>query len=96
MNKNITAVFAAICGLFLATSCDTPSDLRPDQKVSVDTVEPGTRETYNVGKVNEVYHESNESEVMPDRDLGGNTIQKGDSLLETTETNTVLGATKEH
>ncbi|WP_162054116.1 hypothetical protein [Pontibacter pamirensis] len=95
MNKNITAVFAAICGLFMA-SCDTPSDLRPEDKVSVDYVEPGTRNTFNIGKVNEVYPPSDEAEAMPDRDLGGNTLQPGDSILEATETNTVLGTTKEN
>lgn len=95
MNKNIIAVFAAVCGLF-TVSCDTPKDLRPEDKVSVDFVEPGTRTTYNVGKVNEIYPDTHEeSEVMPDRDLGGNSLQKGDSILEVTETNTVQGATKE-
>lgn len=95
MNKNIKIVFAAVCGLFMVTSCDTPSDLRPEAKVSVDYVEPGTRNTYNVGTVNEVYPHTTEGEVMPDRDLGGNEIQAGDSIKEATETNTVLGTTKE-
>ncbi|MCJ8163849.1 hypothetical protein MKJ04_03280 [Pontibacter sp. E15-1] len=94
MNKNVIAVFAAVCGLFLA-SCDTPKDMRPDAKVSVDMVPPGTRNTHNIGKVNEVHHESHEAEVMPNHDAGGNTIEKGDSLEESTETNTVLGTTKE-
>ncbi|MFD2999913.1 hypothetical protein ACFS7Z_06050 [Pontibacter toksunensis] len=95
MNKNIITVFAAVCGLFMVTSCETPSDLRPEAKVSVDYVEPGTRNTFNIGKVNEVYPPANDGEVMPDRDLGGNEIQKADSLLEATETNTELGATQE-
>lgn len=78
------------------TSCETPKDLRPEDKVSVDYVEPGTRSTYNVGKVNEVYPDTHdEQETMPDRDLGGNTLQKGDSIMEATETNTELGTTKE-
>ncbi|RDV14450.1 hypothetical protein DXT99_15135 [Pontibacter diazotrophicus] len=94
MNKNIIAIFAAVAGLSMA-SCETPKDLRPEDKVSVDFVEPGTRNTYNIGKVNEVYPESHDGEVMPDRDLGGNTIQPGDSIRETTETNTEVGATKE-
>jgi len=75
------------------SSCDTPKDLRPEDKVSVDYVEPGTRSTYNIGGVNEIYPESDESEVMPDRDLGENTIEKGDSIPETAETNSVEGAT---
>ena len=97
MNKNITIAFAAVCGLFMVSSCETPSDLRPDEKVSVDYVEPGTRTTYNIGKVNEVYPQAHEEggEVMPDRDLGGNEIQAGDSIMEATETNTELGTIKE-
>jgi hypothetical protein len=97
MNKNVIAVFAAACGLFMA-SCDTPKDLRPEDKVSVDFVEPGTRNTYNVGGVNEVYPETNEEhqEVMPDRDLGDNEmLQPGDSIREAGETNTKAGATKQ-
>ena len=95
MNKNIAIVLTAVCGLFLATSCETPSDLRPEYKVSVDYVQPGTRTTYNIGKVNEVYPPAQEGETMPDRDLGGNEIQATDSVMEATETNTVLGTTKE-
>ncbi|MFD2514069.1 hypothetical protein ACFSRY_09345 [Pontibacter locisalis] len=101
MNKNIIAVFAAVCGLSMA-SCDTPSDLRPDEKVSTEYVEPGTRNTYNVsdagspeiapGAVQQSKVE--QKEIMPDRDLGGNTIQPGDSILEVTETNTEAGAVR--
>jgi hypothetical protein len=96
MNKNVIAVFAAVCGLFMV-SCDTPSDLRPEDKVSVDFVEPGTRNTYNVGGVNEVHSETKErQEVMPDRDLGDNEmLQPNDSIREAGETNTAAGATKE-
>ncbi|MDX5423345.1 MAG: hypothetical protein LPK07_06590 [Hymenobacteraceae bacterium] len=102
MNKNVIAVFAAACGLFMA-SCDTPSDLRPSEKVSTDYVEPGTRNTYNVTDAgspevapeavqkSKVEHE----EVMPDRDLGGNTIQPGDSVIEETTTNTEAGAVRQ-
>lgn len=94
MKKNLTTLVAAASGLFMASSCETPPDLRPEDKVSVDYVEPGTRSTFNIGKVNEVYGPADKAEVMPDRDLGGNSLQKGDSILEVTETNTVLGTTE--
>ncbi|WP_347157580.1 hypothetical protein [Pontibacter chitinilyticus] len=94
MNKNVLVIFAAVCGLSL-TSCGDPSDLRPEEKVSVDLVEPGTRDTYNVGKVNAIHDENDKEQVMPDRDLGGNTIQKGDSVSERSETNTKEGADKD-
>lgn len=94
MNKNVIVVFAAMCGLSMA-SCGEPSDLRPEEKVSVDIVEPGTRDTYNVGKVNAIYDENDKEQVMPDRDLGGNSIQKADSLNEASESNTAEGADKD-
>ncbi|WP_439880773.1 hypothetical protein ACSX1A_16660 [Pontibacter sp. MBLB2868] len=101
MNKNVIVVFAAVCGLAMA-SCDTPKDLRPGEKVSTEMVPPGTRDTYNVSDAGspEVAHGAvqqskvEHEQVMPDRDLGGNTIQKGDSVLEVTETNTEAGATR--
>lgn len=92
MNKNILAVFVAGCALTMV-SCDTPKDLRPEAKVSVDFVEPGTRSTFNVGKVNEVYEESDEQELLPNHDPGANEmLQKGDSIRERAETNTAAGA----
>ncbi|WP_299818205.1 hypothetical protein [uncultured Pontibacter sp.] len=99
MNKNIIAVFAAACGLFMA-SCDTPKDLRPGEKVSTDYVEPGTRNTFNVsdaGNAEVAAHgvkqgHTDKEEVMPNHDMGGNTIQPGDSIKEETETNTEAGA----
>jgi len=101
MNKNVITVFAAACGLFMV-SCGTPSDYRPENKVSVDYVEPGTRSTFNVTDAgapevapNAVQGNTEHEQVMPDRDLGGNTIQPGDSVLETTETNTEAGAVKQ-
>ena len=94
MNKNVLAAFVAVCALAMA-SCDTPKDLRPEAKVSVDFVEPGTRNTHNVGMVNEVHGESKEQEVLPNHDPGANeTLQKGDSIREEAETNTAKGAVK--
>lgn len=101
MNKNVIAVFAAVCGLFMA-SCDTPKDQRPGEKVSADYVEPGTRSTFNVSdagtaEVTEggtVQGEINHGEVMPNHDAGANTIEPGDSINEAAETNTAAGAIK--
>lgn len=91
MNKNIVAAFTAVCALTMI-SCDTPKDLRPENKVSVDYVEPGTRYTHNVGKVNEVYEESDKDEVMLNHDPGANEmLQKGDSIRERSETNSAEG-----
>ncbi|GHA61706.1 hypothetical protein [Pontibacter akesuensis] len=96
MKKGKAKLLAIAGTIILVSSCGTPSDLRPEDKVSVEYVEPGTRSTYNIGKVNEVHPPSDEGEVMPDRDLGGNhMVQPNDSIKETTETNTVLGTTKE-
>ncbi|RIJ37572.1 hypothetical protein [Pontibacter oryzae] len=100
MNKNVIAVFAAACGLFMA-SCGTPSDLRPDEKVSTETVAPGTRHTFNVSDAGNaevtthgtVQGHPDKEQVMPNHDEGGNTIQPGDSVREVSETNTEAGAT---
>lgn len=103
MNKNVIAVFAAACGLFMA-SCDTPKDLRPGEKVSNDTVEAGMRSTNNVSDAGidgakgdaahgtETHGEATHEEVMPNHDAGANTIQPGDSINEAAETNTAAGA----
>jgi hypothetical protein len=101
MNKNVIAVFAAVCGLSLA-SCDTPKDLRPSEKASTEMVAPGTRNTFNVSDAGgaevtahgEVQHATDKDVVMPNHDMGGNTIQPKDSIKEKTETNTESGATK--
>lgn len=102
MNKNVIAVCAAMCGLFMV-SCDTPKDLRPGAKVSADTVAPGTRKTFNVsdagtaeitaqGTVQPGHTE--DQEIMPNHDAGVNTIQPKDSIDEEAETNTGAGAIK--
>ncbi|GAA4309557.1 hypothetical protein [Nibribacter koreensis] len=43
MIKNILSVFAVAGALALASCSSEPSDLRPETKVSNDTVPPGTR-----------------------------------------------------
>lgn len=101
MNKNVIAVFTAVCGLFMA-SCGTPSDQRPGEKVSVDLVEPGTRNTFNVSDAGEpevaadgtVQHEETREEVIPGRERGGNEINPADSTAEEVKTNSPAGATK--
>ena len=94
MNKNIFVILAAACGIAMA-SCDTPSDLRPGQKVSVDYVEPGMRNTHNVesSKMGQHGH-AQEQELMPNHDRGVNTIEPGDSVGETELTNTAEGAVR--
>jgi hypothetical protein len=100
MNKNVLAVFAAVCGLFMI-SCDTPKDLRPGAKVSNDTVPPGTRKTNNVSDAGGdvaaygAEGQSTKKEVMPNHDQGVNTLQPGDSVREGAKTNTEAGAVKQ-
>ncbi|TPE45492.1 hypothetical protein [Pontibacter mangrovi] len=99
MNKNVIAVFAATCGMFMV-SCGTPSDLRPGEKVSTETVEPGQRKTFNVsdaGTLEEtasgnVQEHVEHGEVLPNHDPGAHSLQKGDSTNEEAETNTEAGA----
>ena len=103
MNKNVIAVFAAVCGLFMV-SCDTPKDQRPSEKVSTDYVEPGMRSTSNVSDggldntettahgSDATHGEATHEKVMPNHDQGDNTIQPADSVREQGETNTAAGA----
>ncbi|WP_187262261.1 hypothetical protein [Pontibacter beigongshangensis] len=93
MNKNVVAVVAAVCGVMTITSCDTPKDQRPESKVSVDLVAPGTRNTHNIETVKGSHgQDAEQQEVLPNHDPGANTVQPGDSIRETEETNTAAGA----
>ncbi len=94
MNKNVIVVFAAVCGLSMM-SCGDFSDLRPDKKVSVDVVEAGMRSTHNIGGAHDEYGQSKKQEVIPDHDMGTNSIKKGDTSNEKAKTNTAEGADKE-
>ena len=98
MNKNVLAVFAAVCGLIMI-SCDTPKDLRPEAKVSNDTVPAGMRNTYNVSDAGgeEQAHTGHDApqQVMPNHDQGTQTLQHGDSTREAAGTiNSDSGAVK--
>ncbi|GAB3824785.1 hypothetical protein GCM10028895_33600 [Pontibacter rugosus] len=83
-------------------SCDTPSDLRPGEKVSTEYVEPGTRKTFNVtdagtaetagGAVQHGERHDPDQDVL-NHDPGANSIQKGDSLRESAEYNQAEGVT---
>lgn len=94
MNKNVVMVFAAVCGLSMM-SCGDFSDLRPDKKASVDVVEAGMRSTHNIGGASDEYGEPHKQHVMPDHDMGANSIKKGVPIDEEAETNTAEGADKE-
>ena len=87
MNKNVLAVFAAVCGLFMI-SCGTSSDQRPSTKASVSTVPAGMRSTYNVSDAGgeEVHAGHGQDQLMPNHDAGVNTIEKGDSISDAATT----------
>ena len=85
MNKTILAAFALASVLSACSS--QPSDHRPSEKVSVDQVPPGTRETdiYNLNGGEDTEHDTHghaegdahRSDVMPNHDehksdIGGN------------------------
>ncbi|PRY14931.1 hypothetical protein CLV24_103170 [Pontibacter ummariensis] len=95
MNKNLIIVFAAVCSVAIA-SCGTPSDYRPDQKVSTEYVEPGTRNTFNITDAGspEITEDAVqglgpdvEDEGMLNHDPGANSLIKGDSIDEEAEYN---------
>ena len=73
MNKTILSVFAGVSCLFLV-SCDTPKDQRPEDKVSVDMVAPGTRNTSNISSTENKGHAPAHGEVVPNHDPGQNKL----------------------
>ncbi|RAU84313.1 hypothetical protein [Pontibacter arcticus] len=100
MNKNVLSVLAAATCALSLVSCDIPKDLRPEEKVSVDFVEPGTRSTYNVSDAGDnkgeaagtdSHSEHKEDGAMLNHDPGANTIQKGDSIPEAAKANAAEG-----
>lgn len=91
MNKNVLALCAAVCGLMMF-SCDTPSDLRPGTKVSVDYVAPGQRNTPNLSDIGAGQSNTQREDVMINHDPGANTIEAGDSVSSEAKTNTTEGA----
>ncbi|QCR23938.1 hypothetical protein [Pontibacter sp. SGAir0037] len=93
MNKNVLAVFAAVCGL-MVVSCDTPSDKRPETKVSVDKVAPGQRNTPNVSDRGAGQSNTHRDDVMMNHDEGANSIQPGESVHEDAKTNEAENAVK--
>lgn len=86
MNKNVLAVFAAVCGLAMV-SCDTPSDQRPGTKVSVDYVAPGQRNSPNLSDIGVGQRNTHGEDVIMNHDPGANTIEAGDSIPEEATTN---------
>ena len=73
MNKTVLSIFAGACCLFLF-SCDTPKDQRPNGKVSVEMVPPGTRNTSKISSTENKGHAPAHGEVVPNHDPGQNKL----------------------
>ena len=58
MSFSKTLLLALAASATLASCSSEPSDWRPDDKVSLDQVEPGTRNTANIGQDNDHAHHS--------------------------------------
>ena len=56
MSFSKTLLLALAASAALASCSSEPSDWRPDDKVSLDQVEPGTRNTANIGQDNDHGH----------------------------------------
>lgn len=77
MIKNTLSVVAVASALFMASCSSEPSDLRPDVKVSNDTVPPGMRNnTSNIDNGREAGGVT-QDEIYLNHDEHANEIKKG-------------------
>lgn len=90
MTKRILTL-ALIAGGFNLVSCSSePSDLRPENKVSVDKVPPGTRSTPNLDNAADNSEHDQKTEVQLNHDEHANEVgkPKNETLTKEEETNT--------
>lgn len=92
MTKQLFLSALAVAALSLTACSSEPSDWRPDKKVSVDTVDPGTRssDSFDAQEPNESVNEhkgtSAHKEVTAESDISANAMEeevtKSPELLE--------------
>ncbi|WP_066832697.1 hypothetical protein [Rufibacter ruber] len=74
MIKNILSVFAVASVLVLSSCSSEPSDLRPETKVSVDSVPPGHRN--NTSNIDAGSYQEGHDDVYINHDEHANEIKK--------------------
>ena len=97
MTKRILSL-ALIAGSFYLVSCSSePSDLRPENKVSVDKVAPGTRSTPNLDNAaDNSGHDQQKAGVQLNHDEHANEIGKESNKAVSKEEETNTPAVQNH
>ena len=87
MTKRILTIAFVLGGLSLAACSSEPSDLRPEKKVSLDAVPPGTRSTPNLSNAADNSQHDQQEKVMLNHDPGANQIEGNNKVPEKAKTN---------
>ena len=95
MTKRILTLAITIGSLSLAACSSEPSDLRPEKKVSLDAVPPGTRSTPNLANAADNSKHDRQQEVMLNHDPGAKQVEGKNQVPEKAKTNTA-GAVENH
>ena len=96
MTKRILTIAITIGSLSLAACSSEPSDLRPELKVSVDAVPPGTRTTPNLDNAADVSSHDTQQKVQLNHDAHSNELKGGAKAIDKKEETTAKDAVENH
>jgi hypothetical protein len=96
MTKRILTIAITIGSLSLAACSSEPSDLRPELKVSVDAVPPGTRTSPNLDNAADVSSHDTQQKVQLNHDEHSNELKGGAKAIDKKEETTAKDAVENH
>ena len=96
MTKRILTIALVLGGLSLAACSSEPSDLRPEKKVSLDAVPPGTRSTPNLDNAGDKSAHDAQQQVQLNHDEHSNELKGGAKSIDKKEETTVKDAVENH
>ncbi len=96
MTKRILTIAFAVGSLSLAACSSEPSDLRPEKKVSLDAVPPGTRSTPNLDNAANKSAHDTQQQVQLNHDEHSNELKGGAKSIDKKEETTAKDAVENH
>ncbi len=96
MTKPILTIAFVVGSLSLGACSSEPSDLRPENKVSLDAVPPGTRSTDNLDNAADKSTHDNQQQVQLNHDEHSNDISGKAKSIDKKEETTVKDAVENH
>src|SRR3712207_377676 len=96
MTKRILTIACVIGSLSLAACSSEPSDLRPEAKVSMDAVPPGTRSTDNLDNAADKSAHDTQQKVQLNHDEHSNEIEGKAKSVDKKEETTAKDAVENH